>query len=168
MQHYFPGGPLKYRVTVERDSLRFSAAHFTTFAGQCEPLHGHNYDVLVTVEGDLTDDGWVIDFVELKKMVRDLCQELDHRFVLQRENTLLNIREDGDSWIVTAGQRRYVMPKSDVVALPIDNSTAECLAEWFCHRLSDELRRRNVTNISLITVGVEEAPGQAGWCTLPF
>lgn len=160
---------MKYKVTVERNTLRFSAAHFTTFAGQCEPLHGHNYDVQVMVEGDLTEDSWVIDFVELKKMVRGLCQELDHRFVLQLKSTLLDIREEeGDSWIVAAGQRRYVMPKSDVVALPIDNSTAERLAEWFCHRLRDELRRRSITNVSLITVGIEEAPGQAGWCTLPY
>ncbi|MCH8850006.1 MAG: 6-carboxytetrahydropterin synthase, partial [Chloroflexi bacterium] len=61
---------MPYRITVERNTLRFAAAHFATFAGQCEPLHGHNYDVSVEVEGELAEDGWVIDFSSLKSMTR--------------------------------------------------------------------------------------------------
>lgn len=157
---------MKRKVTVERNTLRFCAAHFTTFGGQCEPLHGHNYDVLVTVEGELTADAWVLDFADLKRMVGALCRQLDHRFLLPLRSPLLAIREEDDSWVVTFGQRRYVLPKSDVCPLPIDNSTAERLAEWLCHRLHHELKQRNVSNVSAITVGVEEAPGQAGWCTV--
>lgn len=154
---------VRRRVTVERQTLRFAAAHFTTFEGQCEPLHGHNYDVIVEVEGDLTEDSWIIDFTKLKNLARALCQELDHKFILQRDSKVLEIDEDEDKWKVHFGERGWVFPKSDVVALPIDNTTAERLAEWFAGRLKQALRAEGATNITAITVGIEEAPGQVGW-----
>jgi uncharacterized membrane protein YcaP (DUF421 family) len=57
------------------------------------------------------------------------------------------------------------MPKSDVCPLPIDNSTVERLAEYLASRLARTLRDRGAANVSAVTVAVEEAPGQAGWCT---
>jgi 6-pyruvoyltetrahydropterin/6-carboxytetrahydropterin synthase len=63
-----------------------------------------------------------------------------------------------------SGQERgWALPKDEVVALPIDNSTAERLAEWFAGRLNEELRAAGATKVSAITVGIEEAPGQAAW-----
>lgn len=156
------------KVTVERNTLRFSAAHFTTFAGQCEPLHGHNYDVLIEITGDLTDDAWVFDFVALKKLAKAICDELDHRFILQLHSRVLTIRETTSAWEIAFGERCYTLPKSDVCALPLDNSTAERLAEWFADRLRQQLRDLGAVNLTSITVAIEEAPGQAGWCTLPF
>jgi 6-pyruvoyltetrahydropterin/6-carboxytetrahydropterin synthase len=155
---------MKYKISVERNTLRFAAAHLTTSQGQAEPLHGHNYDLLVQVEGDLSEDAWVLDFGELKRIAETLCQQLDHRLLLPRDNPALQVSDLDDAWQIAAGDRRYVIPKSDVCSLPLDNSTAERLAEWFCHRLAEELAGRG--NITSITVGVEEAPGQTGWCTL--
>jgi 6-pyruvoyltetrahydropterin/6-carboxytetrahydropterin synthase len=154
---------VRRRVTVERGTLRFAAAHLTTFEGQCEPLHGHNYEVIVEVEGDLTEDSWVIDFTKLKTLARALCEELDHRFILQRHSRVLEIDEEEAGWKVRFGERLWVFPKSDVVALPIDNTTAERLAEWFAGRLKEALRAEGAANVSAITVGIEEAPGQVGW-----
>src|SRR5919109_4080131 len=74
-------GPMTHRITLERNTLRFSAAHFTTFGGECEPLHGHNYDVFVEIEGDLTGDSWVLDFTETKRIVSGICKEHDHKFL---------------------------------------------------------------------------------------
>ena len=155
---------MKYKISVERNTLRFSAAHFTTFQGQAEPLHGHNYALLVEVEGELSEDAWVIDFGELRRIGEALCQQLDHRFLLPRHNPALDVGDLDDAWQIAFAGRRYVIPKSDVCVLPLDNSTAERLAEWFCHRLAEALAERG--NITSISVGVQEAPGQAGWCTL--
>lgn len=155
-----------YRVTVERNRLRFAAAHFTTFGGECEPLHGHNYDVMVEVEGDLTGDAWVIDFTQLKAETKALCDELDHKVLLQRDSRVLEIDEGMSNWKVRFRERGWVFPKADVVALPVDNSTAERLAEWFARRLAERLRGLGATNLRSVTVGVEEAPGQAGWFRL--
>lgn len=156
---------MPYRVTVERNTLRFAAAHFATFEGRCEPLHGHNYDVLIEVEGELAEDGWVVDFGALKSLARAICQELDHKFLLQRESKALAIDEGVSNWKVRFQERGWVFPKSDVLALPIENSTAEQLARWFAGRLRAGLAERGATNVTSLTVGIEEMPGQAGWWT---
>jgi 6-pyruvoyltetrahydropterin/6-carboxytetrahydropterin synthase len=157
---------VEYRVRVERNKLKFAAAHFATFEGQCEPLHGHNYAVTIDVTGALTHDSWVADFSMLKLVGKALCDELDHKFLLQRESRVLEIDEGMSNWKVRFRERGFAFPKADVVALPIDNTTAERLAEWFAGRLRAELERRAMKNITTLTVGVEEAPGQAGWATL--
>jgi 6-pyruvoyltetrahydropterin/6-carboxytetrahydropterin synthase len=157
---------MTHRITLERNSLRFAAAHFTTFAGECEPLHGHNYDVFVDIEGALTPDSWVFDFAEAKRLAAAICKELDHRFLLATKSLALQIADRGQEFEISFGDKRYVMPKSDVATLPIDNTTAERLAEWFAGRIAEELASRGANNLSRITVGVEEAPGQAGWYTL--
>jgi len=154
---------VSYNITVERNTLRFAAAHFATFEGQCEALHGHNYDVTVELEGELTEDSWVVDFGVVKSIARALSQELDHKFLLQRDSRALQIDEGKSNWKVRFLERGWVFPKSDVLALPIDNTTAERLAEWFGRRLLAELSTRGATNVTSIAVGIEEAPGQAGW-----
>jgi 6-pyruvoyltetrahydropterin/6-carboxytetrahydropterin synthase len=156
---------MAHRITLERNSLRFSAAHFTTFGGECEPLHGHNYDLFVEIEGSLTEDSWVVDFTQAKRIIAAICKQLDHRFLLPLQSTALQIEERDTEYKVTFGDRRYVIPKSDVAALLIDNSTAERLAEWFTERIAAELQTLGAANVERITVGVEEAPGQAGWYT---
>ncbi len=157
---------MTHKITIERNTLRFAAAHFATFEGRCEPLHGHNYDLLIELEGALTDDSWVFDFGALKELGRGIRRELDHKFLLQRDSRVLQIEEAGGNWQVRFGDRTWVFPKSDVVSLPIDNTTAERLAEYVAGRLRSALAARGAANIARITVGIEEMPGQAGWFTL--
>ncbi|TMF10641.1 MAG: 6-pyruvoyl tetrahydropterin synthase family protein [Chloroflexi bacterium] len=158
-----PAPPMTYRITLERNTLRFAAAHFTTFGGECEPIHGHNYDVFVEVEGELSADSWVLDFSETKRRVAAICEELDHRFLLPTKSRSLGIEERDGEYEIAFGDRRYVLPESDVAALPIDNSTAERLAEWLNVRIRAVLSASGASNVGRVTVGVEEAPGQAGW-----
>src|SRR3990167_3703660 len=58
----------------------FSAAHhLTDYHGACERPHGHTYRLAVTVDGPIRQDGLVIDFIELKKIVTDeVLNHLDH------------------------------------------------------------------------------------------
>ena len=155
---------MEYRVRVERNKLKFAAAHMATYGGKLEPLHGHNYAVTIEVTGTLTDDGWVCDFSTLKSAGKALCDALDHKFLLQRDSRELEI-DESENWKIRHGGRGFVFPKGDVLALPVDNTTAERLAEWFIGRLRDDLRARGASNLTSITVGIEEAPGQAGWAT---
>ena len=74
---------MTYKITLDRNTLRFAAAHFATFAAGCESLHGHNYAVSVEIEGDLTEDSSVLDFSEGKRIVRGICGELDHKLLLR-------------------------------------------------------------------------------------
>lgn len=155
-----------HRVSVERNRLRFAAAHMATFSGDCEPLHGHNYELIIELDGELTAESWVWDFGDLKRATRALTEELDHKFLLQLDSRLLTISEEPDSWRITFRDRVYVFPRQDVAALPIDNTTAERLAEWFSGRLLTYLKQRGGENLRRLSVGVEEMPGQAGWYTV--
>lgn len=58
----------------------FSAAHhLTDYHGACERPHGHTYRLEVIIEGPIKQDGLVIDFVELKRVVEEkVLRKLDH------------------------------------------------------------------------------------------
>ncbi len=159
----YPLPAVSYRIVLEHQTLRFAAAHFTTFAGECEPLHGHNYALSVEIEGELTADSWILDFGEAKALVRDICGDLDHKFLLPLENPALEIIASDTEFEIKFGDRRYVIPRTDVAQLPIDNSTAERLAEYIAGRIASSLRERGAQNVTSIAVGVEESPGQSGW-----
>lgn len=160
---------MSWKILIEHGNLGFSSAHFITFAGKCEPLHGHNYGVRVEAAGELTADSYVLDFVVLKDIVRALCKAWDHRFLLPLHNPHLSVRETPDDhWEIRVdAQTHYLMPRSAVVPLPVDNATAERLAEQLAQRIVEELERRNVDhNLQHITVGIEETEMQAAFYTL--
>ena len=152
------------KVKVEGGYLRFSSAHFITFGGKCERLHGHNYGVLVEVEGTLNDDKLVFDFTILKRLTREICHRLNHRFLLPLYNPHLQLTESPDAWEIQFQTKRYVFPRTDVVELPIDNSSAERLAEYICGELYTMLAAEyDISRLHTIMVGVEEAPTQIAY-----
>lgn len=53
-------------------------AHHLPGHPKCGQLHGHTYQVDVAVEGD-HQGGMLLDFADLKKTVRDVLAEYDHR-----------------------------------------------------------------------------------------
>lgn len=157
-----------YRVVVEKEYLRFSAAHFISFGGKCERLHGHNYAVSVELEGGLTEDRYVFDFVVLKRIVRQICDSLDHHFLLPQRSRHLDIKKTAGEWEIRFEGRRYVLPAEDVLALPVDNITAERLAEYICDQLVEVLPEHDVASLTAVTVGVEESPGQTAFYQRQF
>lgn len=157
-----PGDAAARHVTVEGVRLRFASAHMATLGDELEPLHGHNYEVRCRVDGDLTTDQWVIDFSVLKRLAREACERLDHRFLLQERSARLQIAHEGQEWLVAHGERRYRFPASDVLALPIENTTAELLAEWIWSEIAGGLPVGGHQNLVRLSVDVEEMPGQSG------
>jgi 6-pyruvoyl tetrahydropterin synthase/QueD family protein len=151
------------KVKVEGGNLKFSSAHFITFGGKCERLHGHNYGVMVEIEGTLNDDKLVFDFTIIKRLAREVCQRLNHRFLLPLHNPHLQLVTSPESWEIRFQEKHYVFPRSDVVELPIDNSTSERLAEYICGELRQALADYDTTNLHTIMVGVEEAPTQMAY-----
>ncbi|HUY79268.1 MAG TPA: 6-carboxytetrahydropterin synthase [Ktedonobacterales bacterium] len=185
---------MSWKIVIERGNLGFAAAHFITFGGLCEPLHGHNYGVSVELVGALTQDSYVFDFVALKDITRALCKAWDHRFLLPLQNPSLRLNETEREWeiIYTGAGRapahsaaprlpgledahtatiRYVMPKETVVALPIDNVTAERLAQLLAAdivtRLTEDLATMPdaLRALERLTVGVAETEMQTAYYT---
>ncbi len=154
----------EFRVSVTKDYLVFASAHFITFAGhRCESLHGHNYRVGVTIEGHLDEEGWyVLDFSEVKRMMRRYCDEIDHKVLLPLQNPRIEVEERGDFVHVTyQGKPRYVFPRSDCALLPIPNTTVEMLARYLAHRVRQELEEHGLKNLTGLELEVEENFGQS-------
>ena len=154
----------QFRVSVAKDDLVFSSAHFITFAGhRCEGLHGHNYRARVTIEGELDEDtGWVIDFVEVKRIMHGLCGEIDHLVLLPLESSRIGVVEEGETvHVAVDGQPRYVFPRRDCALLPIPNTTVEMLARLLADRLRAELDTGGAPGPTAIEMEVEETFGQS-------
>lgn len=153
-----------YRVSVSKDYLVFAAAHFITFRGhQCEPLHGHNYRVAVTVEGALDPEcRFVLDFSVLKRTLRRLVDAMDHRMLLPTASPKLSYEErDGRVTVLYFGEPVYVFPATDCAMLPIENTTAELLASYLAERLRAELAREGYDALTSLELEVEENVGQS-------
>lgn len=154
-----------FRVEVTKDYLVFASAHFITFKGhQCESLHGHNYRLGLAVEGSVDPETlFVLDFSVLKQIARQLVDEIDHRVLLPTQNPKLGFRDEAGGRLAVDyfGEPTYIFPKRDCALLPIPNSTAEMLAQYFCTRVREELQRSGYTHLTLLELEVEESFGQS-------
>jgi len=77
-----------YELMIKTD---FAAAHqIKESGGACENLHGHTWQVKVFLQGEkLSENGMLIDFREVKKIVKIWVDKLDHQYlneVLKGEN----------------------------------------------------------------------------------
>jgi 6-pyruvoyltetrahydropterin/6-carboxytetrahydropterin synthase len=74
-----------FEVSVEHT---FAAGHaLRHYKGKCENVHGHNYRVQVIVRGEKINPvtGMLADFVELKRLLREISEPLDHVFLNDTE-----------------------------------------------------------------------------------
>ncbi|MBI2401379.1 MAG: 6-carboxytetrahydropterin synthase [Gemmatimonadetes bacterium] len=150
-----------YRVRVEKDYTVFCAGHFITYDGhECESLHGHNYRAAVGLEGPLDENFYVFDFTRLKRALKVIVDRLDHKMLLPAQSERIRVAEDGDAVLATYKDKRYVFPRSDVVLLPVPNTTAEMLARWIAGQLKEALRGSLLAGLRAIEVEVEESFGQ--------
>ena len=69
-----------YEITVEDT---FAAGHYLrNYKGKCENPHGHNYKVRVTLTGgELDKAGLLVDFKDLKDVMKQVIDRLDHRMI---------------------------------------------------------------------------------------
>jgi len=113
----------------------FSAAHLLpNHDGQCRRLHGHNYRLLVTIGGPVyvgdgdTEEGMVMDFVQVDNIVRPIIDELDHRFIAK-----------GDEWPYLLGQE-YAAATPDNFVVIGARSTVENILTWLAATIRLSLR----------------------------
>ena len=70
------------RCRLTRD-YRFEAAHFLPRVPEghkCRRMHGHSYEVRVTIEDDIDPQlGWLMDFAAVDAVVEPVIAEIDHR-----------------------------------------------------------------------------------------
>ena len=69
-----------YRVKVIKS---FSSAHnLRGYEGNCENIHGHNWKVEAALRGGSLDKvGMLADFRIVKKALKDIIDDLDHKYL---------------------------------------------------------------------------------------
>jgi len=113
-----------YEITITRS---FSAAHvLKDIGGKCEGLHGHNFDVEVSLAAvDLNKEGLLIDFRILKGWTDEILDCLDHKHL------------------------------NDLPYFKDKNPSAENLARFIYDRISDKVKLKNI-DVSRVTVWESE------------
>jgi len=153
-----------FTIEVAKDYFNFASAHFLIFAnGKREPLHGHNYQVSVKMEGELDRAGVVLDFISFKPLVKRICDSLDHRTMIQGNSPELSVQRRAKEIEVRYKAQKIILPKSDVILLPLLNTSTELLAEHVAKLIRRQVKANfRGAKIRVIEVGVEEARGQRG------
>jgi len=120
-------GERELRVGDDRP-IRISSGHrILHHDGKCSRPHGHNYEISVSVVGELTEEGWVVD----KGDITGVISEWDHRFLLEEGDPLIDAFQqsgDGDAVVVLDHP-----PTAEVMAVLLE----ERLLEEFPDTVSD-------------------------------
>jgi dihydroneopterin triphosphate aldolase (PTPS-III) / 6-pyruvoyltetrahydropterin synthase len=150
-----------FEVYVSKDSFKFNAAHFIAYRGFRERLHGHNYRVSVRMEGPVGDDGYVVDFGDIKRAAREVCNSLNERVLVPMQSDVLTVDvADGEVRLVCEDGTRFSFPLADCALLEIRHSSAEELAAFVGERLKAALPILERRGVTVLEVGVAEAPNQ--------
>ena len=106
----------------EERPIRISTGHrILHHDGKCSRPHGHNYEITVSVTGELTSEGWVVD----KGDITSVISEWDHRFLVEQGDPLIEaFQQSGDE---------------DSLVIIDHPPTAEVMAVLLEKELSDEL-----------------------------
>jgi 6-pyruvoyltetrahydropterin/6-carboxytetrahydropterin synthase len=152
-----------FAIKVYKEYFNFACSHFVIFGdGTREPLHGHNYRVRVQGRGNALKSDMVFDFLHLKPLVRDLCNSLDHKLLLPAENIFLKFEDKNTHWrLLVDKHTEMVLPKSDILILPIQNTTAERLAIYLAQELTQKIKDTYNYKFNELEIEVEETPGQS-------
>jgi 6-pyruvoyltetrahydropterin/6-carboxytetrahydropterin synthase len=114
-----------YEVTVEDT---FAAGHYLrNYKGKCEHPHGHNYRVRVTLAGrELDKAGLLLDFGDLKRVMKHVIDYLDHRMM------------------------------NDLEPFTTLNPSAENLAKYFFDQTNERLRQQTNGRVEIKRVTIWE------------
>ncbi len=137
--------------------LKFSASHFIPSHYKCSRIHGHDYGVRIRIFGK-TKDCILYDFVALKKKVREICENLDHKLIIPQTKKYISHKIKGERIYVHFEDKFYTFPKEDVVVIPVELATAEELSRYFSKVILQSIDFPE--NVKGLEVCIDEGPGQ--------
>ena len=151
-----------YTINLAKEPFKFSCSHFTILSPtKAERLHGHNYQVRVSIavrEIDL-QLGLAFDFNSVKPLIRTFCDELDERILLPTKSPFLKMHRRAEQIEVGFAQKLYSFPAEDTLSLPLVNITTEELSRFACERLVRDMKE--LPHWTQVKVSVEETRGQS-------
>lgn len=128
------------RTTAIAKDFRWEMGHRLPFhQGGCQNIHGHSYQMRVTIEGSLDENGMVLDYFDLKEIVDPILAMLDHAFLC----------DDKDAPMLAFFEANHL--KHLVVPF---RTTAENLTGWLLDQVTQRLEP--YVNLIALTIRVSE------------
>jgi 6-pyruvoyltetrahydropterin/6-carboxytetrahydropterin synthase len=130
------------------EGLHFSAAHrLVHHPGKCSHLHGHNFGTKMTFYGEHIDDetGMLVDFGEVKQVVNECVDSLDHC-------SILNVEDKGLVEFLRKMENRVVIMGNE--------PTAEEISKFLFHKTEERIdsNPKFHKRVVLVEVQIWETP----------
>ena len=111
-----------------RKEFTFDAAHnLVHYHGKCEALHGHTYRWAVVLEGTPDEEGMILDFCELSRIVEErVLSRLDHSYIndILEQPTAENIA----NWVWDQIEEEVLRPNCRLSLVEIWETRTSCAA----------------------------------------
>ena len=104
-----------------------------------------------------------MDFVVLKKKLKQMIDELDHKTLLPTASQDVRLTVSDDSVEAVSCGKRYVFPREDVTLLDVPTTTAEEMSKMMTRRMVSEIEFPS--NVRSVSIGLDEERGQTAWYT---
>lgn len=102
--------------------------------GLCKNIHGHSYKMIVEFEGELDEQGMIIDFYDVEKIINPIIEKLDHAFMVNKnDKDVINFLEKVNS-------------KKVVVAF---DSTVENISKYLLGQIRESELPENVKGLKV-------------------
>lgn len=161
-------------LRLAKQNFKFSSAHFLIFDQKsAEMLHGHNYQVVVSILApDVGNDsdsdgkmGYMVDFNVLKKFIKTRLDIWDEHVLLPKNHPDMKYTtsSNGKNFEVTFRDRFYSLPKEEVIWLNCSNTSVEQLSSILAEEFFKEFKKYGIAKL---TVAVEETRGQSAATTI--
>ena len=121
--------------------------------GLCKNIHGHSYRMLVEIEGEVNENGMIIDFFDLGRIVRPIIEQYDHAFLCWEKD------EKVKEFLAANNMKRVIVDY---------HSTVENICDNFTGQLYEELNKIKGSRFSKLTVKISETPNSTAEKTVEF
>ena len=149
-------------IDLFKENMKFSVGHFTIFsATDRERLHGHNFNVNVSIIAEVDHNGMCFDYGIYKSLVEKLCRSWNEYFILPKRSPHLTLIEKGQNIYARFNGEDIPFLKSDVLILDIRNSTVEEFSDLIMRELTANNSQIQEHKIHALEVKVFSGPGQS-------
>ena len=150
---------MRLEINGWSSKITFSATHIIPGHYKCGRLHGHDYAINATIEGNIGAGGVIMDFISVKEFLRKVAAELDHKVLIPLKDD--GVREEGVSIHYSLSGKEYRFPKEDCALLEVGVASAEELANFVLNRVMEKVHFPD--NVTKVEIGVDEGEGQGAW-----
>ncbi len=151
-------GIMTVKVNGWESNLKFSASHFIPFHSKCKRLHGHDYAVDIKIKGQ-PENGMIMDFVVIKKVIREILEEMDHRLIVPTKSKDIKYVNQGENLLIEYEGKTLSIPNEFIYKCEITHSSSEELSRYICHLILSKVKFPS--NVNEIELTLYEGPGQS-------